>query len=145
MAASTRSKAVGAPLGPGSLLWSTAGDPRALLTGSTAGILQLMLPGLGAGVTDHSDFFEDPFARIYRSIPVIWASIFSDDEEGTEVGHRIRDFHPDIKGTDHAGRHGDRVAPDAVGGRDHGCHRCPLNAFDRHVVGGHSGDCPRWD
>ena len=40
----------GAPLGPGSLLWATAGDPRSLLTGTAAGIMQLMLPGLGAGL-----------------------------------------------------------------------------------------------
>lgn len=94
----------GAPLGPGSILWETAGDPRGLLTGSSAGILQLMLPGLGAGVTDHSNFFDDPFDRIFRSIPPIWGSIFaSDDAEGDRVGHMIRDFHPDIKGTDHNG------------------------------------------
>jgi uncharacterized protein (DUF2236 family) len=97
-------RAVGAELGPGSLLWETAGDPRGLLTGSTAGILQLMLPGLGAGVTDHSDFFEDPFDRIFRSIPPIWGSIFApDDDEGARAGRMIRDFHPDIKGTDHNG------------------------------------------
>jgi uncharacterized protein (DUF2236 family) len=112
MSGTSRSKAVGAPLGPGSLLWSTAGDPRALLTGSTAGILQLMYPGLGAAITDHSDFFEDPFARIFRSIPVIWASIFADEDEGSEVGHKIRDFHPDVKGTDHAGRNYHALDPD---------------------------------
>lgn len=95
---------MGAPLGPGSLLWSIAGDPRGLLTGSAAGIMQLMLPGLGAGVTDHSNFFDDPFDRIFRSIPYIWGSIFSEGEEGDERGHQIRDFHPDIKGTDEQGR-----------------------------------------
>ena len=40
----TRPRAKGAPLGPGSLLWSIAGDPRGLLPGSAAGIMQLM-PG----------------------------------------------------------------------------------------------------
>ena len=100
-----RTRAEGARVGPGSLLWETAGDPRGLLTGSTAGILQLMLPGLGAGVTDHSNFFEDPFDRIFRSIPPIWGSIFAtDDAEGSEVGRMIRDFHPEIRGTDHRGR-----------------------------------------
>jgi uncharacterized protein (DUF2236 family) len=102
----SRVRAVGAPVGPGSLLWETAGDPRGLLPGTAAGILQLMLPGLGAGVTDHSNFFDDPFDRIFRSIPLIWGSIFArDDAEGDARGRTIRDFHPDIKGTDH---HGDR-------------------------------------
>jgi uncharacterized protein (DUF2236 family) len=100
----TRPRAQGAPLGPGSLLWSIAGDPRGLLTGSAAGIMQLMLPGLGAGVTDHSNFFDDPFDRIFRSIPYIWGSIFSEGGEADERGRQIRDFHPEIKGTDDKGR-----------------------------------------
>ena len=100
------SKAQGAPLGPGSLLWSIAGDPRSLIPGTAAGIMQLMLPGLGAGVSDHSNFFDDPFDRIFRSIPYIWGSIFADDDaQGDERGREIRDFHPDIKGVDH---HGDK-------------------------------------
>jgi len=98
-----RPAAQGAPLGPGSLLWSIAGDPRGLLTGTAAGIMQLMLPGLGAGVTDHSNFFDDPYDRIFRSIPFIWGSIFSTDDEADRRGRQIRDFHPDIKGTDHHG------------------------------------------
>jgi uncharacterized protein (DUF2236 family) len=100
----TRPRAQGAPLGPESILWSIAGDPRGLLTGSAAGIMQLMLPGLGAGVTDHSNFFDDPFDRIFRSIPYIWGSIFSDGDDADAKGRQIRDFHPDIKGTDDKGR-----------------------------------------
>ena len=56
-----------------------------------------MLPGLGAGVTDHSNFFDDPFDRIFRSIPYIRGSIFAaDDAEGDERGRTIRDFHRNI-------------------------------------------------
>ena len=102
----------GAPLGPGSLLWATAGDPRSLLTGTAAGIMQLMLPGLGAGVTEHSNFFDDPFDRIFRSVPPIWRSIFSDDEVGSAQGHEIRGFHKDIKGTDDQGRRYHALDPD---------------------------------
>ena len=75
--------------------------------------MQLMLPGLSAGVTDHSNFFDDPFDRIFRSIPLIWGSIFSvDDEAGAAMGRTIRDFHPDIKGTDHHGRRYHALDPD---------------------------------
>ena len=106
-------KAAGAPVGPGSLLWDTAGDPRGLLTGTAAGLMQLMLPGLGAGVTDHSNFFDDPFDRIFRSIPYIWRSIFAaDEEEGERAGRTIRDFHPDIKGVDHNGNRYHALDPD---------------------------------
>jgi uncharacterized protein (DUF2236 family) len=110
---SQRDRAEGAPVGPGSILWSTAGDPRSLLPGTAAGIMQLMLPGLGAGVTDHSNFFDDPFDRIFRSIPLIWGSIFApDDAEGAARGRTIRDFHPDIKGTDHNGNRYHALDPD---------------------------------
>jgi len=103
-ARSSTPRAEGAPVRPGSLLWSIAGDPRGLLPGTAAGIMQLMLPGLGAGVTDHSNFFDDPFDRIFRSIPLIWGTIFTaDGAEGEARGRTIRDFHPDIKGTDHHG------------------------------------------
>lgn len=108
-----RARAEGAPLGPGSLLWETASDPRGLITGTAAGLLQLMLPGLGAGVTDHSNFFDDPFDRIFRSIPQIWGTIFApDDEEGDRRGRAIRDLHPDIKGVDHHGNRYHALDPD---------------------------------
>jgi uncharacterized protein (DUF2236 family) len=91
-----------ARLGPRSLLWRYAGDWRAMLPGSSAGILQLMHPGIGAGVAEHSAFFEDPMARIRRSVPQIWASIFQPDGEAR--GRAIRDLHRHVKGVDGAGR-----------------------------------------
>ena len=99
-----RVRAEGAPLGPGSLLWSIAGDARGLIPGTAAGLLQMMLPGLGAGVTDHSNFFDDPYDRIFRSIPYIWGSIFSEADEADGRGREIRDFHTEIKGADDQGR-----------------------------------------
>ncbi len=111
-ATQSHARAVGAPLGPDSLLWRIAGDPRALIPGSAAGLMQLMLPGLGAGVSDHSDFFDDPYDRIFRSIPLIWKSIFTLDDEADVVGHQIRDYHVDIKGIDHHGNRYHALDPD---------------------------------
>lgn len=93
--------APGAPLGPDSLLWRIAGDWRSGLSGLSAGILQLMHPHLGRGVEEHSAFFTEPWDRIYRSVPQIWATIFADDAEVR--GRSIRDLHTDIKGTDEHG------------------------------------------
>lgn len=108
-----RPSAEGAPIGPGSVLWRIAGDGRSLLTGTAAGIMQLMHPGLGAGVVDHSEFFTDPWGRILRSIPQIWGTIFAaDDPDGDRRGKAIRDLHPEIKGTDHNGRPYHALDPD---------------------------------
>jgi len=97
------SEAPGAPLGSGSLLWRIASDWRSGLSGLSAGILQLMWPHLGLGVEEHSAFFQEPWDRIHRSVPQIWATIFAEDAD--HRGRHIRDVHRDIKGTD---RHGER-------------------------------------
>ncbi len=103
-------RAPGAPLGPGSLLWQVAGDWRSGLSGLSAGILQLMYPHLGRGVEDHSAFFDEPWDRIHRSVPQIWATIFASDAD--ERGVKIRDYHTDIKGTDAHGERYHALAPD---------------------------------
>lgn len=90
------------PVGPGSLLWHYAGDRRVAFSGLSAGLLQLMHPAIGAGVADHSDFFNDPWDRIVRSIPQIMGVIY--DPYPEEVGRRVRDRHRTIKGVDDAGR-----------------------------------------
>lgn len=91
-----------APLGGGCLLWRYAGDWRSMLPGSSAGTLQLMHPAIGAGVEQYSAFFDDPFERIRRSIPQIWATIFAPD--GERRGRELRDVHRGVKGTDHRER-----------------------------------------
>ncbi len=78
------------------LLAKYLGDWRSLLPGGSAGIMQLMYPPLGAAVEKQSDFFEDPFGRVYRSIPQIWATIRAPD--GAERAKQIRDIHKKIQG-----------------------------------------------
>lgn len=99
---STSHPAPGAPLGPGSLLWRIAADWRSGISGLSAGMLQLMWPHLGQGVEEHSAFFTEPWDRIHRSVPQIWATIFADDADAR--GRTIRDLHRGITGTDPHGR-----------------------------------------
>ncbi|MDE0805420.1 MAG: oxygenase MpaB family protein [Acidimicrobiales bacterium] len=102
--------APGAPLGPKSILWDVAGDWRSAFSGLSAGILQLMYPHLGRGVEDHSAFFDEPWDRIYRSVPQIWATIFAPDAD--ERGLQIRDYHTGITGTDARGERYHALEPD---------------------------------
>jgi uncharacterized protein (DUF2236 family) len=97
-------------LGPGSFLWRWAGDQRLGFTGLATGILQLMHPGLGAGVVEHSAFFTEPWERIQRSVPEIIGVIY--DENGEATGHRVRDYHKRIKGTDAQGRRYSALKPE---------------------------------
>lgn len=89
--------------GPGSLHWRHAGDNRVLLLLVRAGLLQLMHPGLGAGVRDHSDFFGEPWERIIRSVPEIQGVTF-DWPEAEATARRITAYHLGIKGVDEQGR-----------------------------------------
>jgi uncharacterized protein (DUF2236 family) len=82
------------------LIWC-AGDWRSLLPGSAAGLMQLMYPPLGQAVMEHS-FIDDPYGRIYRSIPQIWATLLTPDRK--RRGTHIRDLHRDIKGVEPSGQ-----------------------------------------
>jgi uncharacterized protein (DUF2236 family) len=90
-------------LGPDSLLWRYAGDTRIAFMGATIGLLQLMHPAVGAGVMQHSDFFNDPYDRVARSLPAILGAVY-DGGDTTETGRWVRDQHRTIAGTDDEGR-----------------------------------------
>jgi uncharacterized protein (DUF2236 family) len=83
-------------LGPDSLLWQWAGDSRIAFLGGTIGLLQAMHPAIGTALIEHSDFFDDPVDRVFRSLPEILGTIY--DEDGGATGRRVRDAHRSIKG-----------------------------------------------
>lgn len=86
----------GLPLGPDSLVWQYFGDNRMALLGPRAAVLQNMLPELGQGVQDHSVWFAETLARLQRSIPPIFNTLYGADPKAS--GHEVRDFHRPIKG-----------------------------------------------
>ena len=94
----------GLPLGPQSLVWRYFGDNRMYLMGPRPAVLQNMLAELGQGVLDHSVFFDDTAARVKRSLPPIFMTVYGSDDD--HPGHQVRDFHHQIKGDmpDGAGR-----------------------------------------
>ena len=84
------------PLGPDSLVWKYFGDRRIALIGPRPAVLQNMLAGLGQGVKDHSVFFADTAARIKRSLPPIYRTVYG--SEDANAGPQVRRFHTNIKG-----------------------------------------------
>ncbi|OHU93280.1 oxygenase MpaB family protein [Mycobacterium talmoniae] len=84
------------PLGPQSLVWRYFGDNRMFLIGPRPAVLQNMLAELGQGVLDHSVFFSDTAARVKRSLPPIFMTVYGSECDNT--GQRVRDFHHNIKG-----------------------------------------------
>ncbi|WP_182376862.1 oxygenase MpaB family protein [Nocardioides sp. WS12] len=92
------------PVPVDSILHRHYGDWRGLLVGPGTGILQLMHPGLGAGVIQHSRFFDEPFERVFRSLPPIIESKVG-GAAAPAAAEKIREYHRDIKGVD---AHGNR-------------------------------------
>ncbi|MGO4258520.1 oxygenase MpaB family protein [Marmoricola sp. RAF53] len=100
----------GLPLGPDSLTWQLFADHRMALLGPRAAVLQNMLPALGQGVEDHSVWFAETLARLRRSIPPIFNTVYGAD--GVAAGHEVRDFHRHIKGTLPSGERYSALNPD---------------------------------
>jgi uncharacterized protein (DUF2236 family) len=100
-----------APLGPDSLTWRLFGDRRMTLLIVRAGVLQNMHPAVGAGVSQHSDFFANPWNRLLRSIPPILGVIY-DGPDARRTGAWVRDQHKAIKGVDQNGRRYHALSPD---------------------------------
>jgi uncharacterized protein (DUF2236 family) len=83
-------------LGPDSLVWKYFGDRRIALIGPRPAVLQNMLAELGQGVIDHSVFFADTAARIRRSLPPIYRTVYGSEDDN--AGPQVREFHNNIKG-----------------------------------------------
>lgn len=99
------------PLGPTSLTWLYFGDWRGVLLAPYAGAMQNMHPGLGAGVTEHSRFFEERWQRLFRSLYPIGGVVY-DGPRATETARQVRGYHHAIKGVDRHGRAYHALDPD---------------------------------
>jgi uncharacterized protein (DUF2236 family) len=99
------------PLGPDSLTWKYFGDWRGLLIGLWAGSMQNMHPGLGAGVEQHSKFFEERWQRLFRSLYPIGGVVF-DGPRAHRTALEVRGYHERIKGVDSKGRRYHALDPD---------------------------------
>ncbi|MGW7051460.1 oxygenase MpaB family protein [Streptomyces sp. NPDC054887] len=91
------------PPPPGGVLWSVAGDVRALLMLPAALTLQVARPAVGAGVDQHSVFRTDPWGRGERSLRSLQLWVYG-GEAGAEEGRRLRRLHRSIRGADAYGR-----------------------------------------
>lgn len=99
------------PLGPDSLTWKYFGDWRGLLIALWVGSMQNMHPGLGAGVEQHSRFFEERWQRLFRSLYPIGGVVY-DGPRAHATALEVRGYHDRIKGVDAQGRRYHALDPD---------------------------------
>lgn len=100
-----------APPPPGGVLWSIAGDVRALLMLPAALALQVAHPAVAAGVDTYSVFRTDPWGRAERSLRSLQLWVYG-GEAAAQEGRRLRILHRTIRGTDTRGRAYHALAPD---------------------------------
>ena len=92
-----------AVFGPGSLTWRVNGEAVLLLGGGRALLLQVAHPGVAAGVAEFSNYREDPWRRLYRTLDTTLTIAFGDEETSKAASTRLRRVHKRIAGTDDRG------------------------------------------
>lgn len=84
-------------LGPDSMSWRYSSDLRLFLGSLTALLLQVAHPTVGSGVRDHSNFQQEPWARLFRTVDWVNLTIYG-GPDAVEVSERLREMHKTIKG-----------------------------------------------
>lgn len=97
----------------GGPVWRAAGDIRLLSTSGYALMLQVAHPTVGAGVLEHSNFREDPWGRLLRTLDYVHGSIYGGPEMAGEIGRRVRAMHQGIRGVKPNGEHYHALEPRA--------------------------------
>lgn len=85
--------------GPESTTWKVNREGALLLGGGTALILQVAHPLVAAGVSQHSNYREDPWGRLYRTLDLTTRLVFGSTEVADEAAQRIWNVHGRVKGT----------------------------------------------
>jgi uncharacterized protein (DUF2236 family) len=84
--------------GPDSLTWRVNKEGVLLFGGGAALILQVAHPLVAAGVSQHSDYREDPWGRLYRTLDVVTRITFGSTRTSDEAAERLRETHGRVHG-----------------------------------------------
>ncbi len=85
-------------MAPSEITTRIVGDARLMNGAGYALLLQVAHPVVSAGVAEHSNFQEDPYGRLVRTLDYVNVSVFGGDAAATEMGRRTRAMHKRIKG-----------------------------------------------
>jgi uncharacterized protein (DUF2236 family) len=100
--------------GPGSLSWRINGEAVLLLGGGRALILQVAHPKVAAGVAEFSDYRQNPWGRLYRTLEVTLKIVFGDSETSRAASARLRRVHRRVDGADDRGEPYRALDPDLL-------------------------------
>ena len=84
--------------GPDSVTWRVNREGVLLAGGGSALVLQLAHPLVAAGVSQHSNYREDPWGRLYRTLDLTTKIVFGSTATAEEASARIRHTHGRVRG-----------------------------------------------
>ena len=84
--------------GPESVTWQVNREGVLLLGGGAALIMQVAHPLVGAGVAEHSNYREDPWGRLYRTLELTTSIVFGSTAKAQEASDRLRAVHKSVHG-----------------------------------------------
>lgn len=84
---------------PTSVAWRVHGDVASMMAGGIASLLlQMLHPGVLAGVWDHSNFRADMHGRLRRTARFIATTTYAERSEAEAIIRRVRAVHNGVKG-----------------------------------------------
>lgn len=95
-----------------SVSWRHVSDVRGFLAAGATLMLQVAYPTVSSGVRDHSNFLNEPWQRLWRTIDYVMLTIYS-GQDAVEVTTRLREMHKHIKGTNPDGSRYHALEPEA--------------------------------
>jgi uncharacterized protein (DUF2236 family) len=92
--------------GPDSVTWRVNREGVLLLGGGAALILQLSHPLVAAGVAEHSNYRDEPWARLFRTLDMTTKIMFGPTALAEDTAKKLRHVHGLVRGetTEAAGR-----------------------------------------
>ena len=92
--------------GPGTITWRVNREGVLVVGGGAALILQVAHPLVAAGVAEHSNYREDPWGRLYRTLDLTTKIVFGDARTAERAALQIRTVHKRVHGftTEDGGR-----------------------------------------
>lgn len=99
-------------VGPASVSWRFASDPRLYAAMLYPLVLQVAHPTVGAGVRDYSDFERRPWNRLLGTIDYVSLLVYG-GREAIAAGRRLREMHKEFRGVREDGARYSALEPDA--------------------------------
>lgn len=84
---------------PGSAVWAVHGSMSPIVAGVRTLLMQSLHPGALAGVHEHSNFREDPLARLAATIRWIFTVTYGSKAAAEEASQRVRRLHEHVQGS----------------------------------------------